>query len=120
MYSLIYCDPPWSYSDKARAGNRGAEFKYPCMTVQELQEMIPYIEEVSDDDSVMYMWTTGPMMLTATLLMESWGFHYKTVAFTWIKKTKNNKLFWGMGNTTRANPEFVIYGVRGKGIKQVS
>jgi hypothetical protein len=26
-YSIIYADPPWSYKDKAAAGNRGACFK---------------------------------------------------------------------------------------------
>ena len=142
-YSLLYCDPPWSYNDKAQAGNRGAEFKYPCMSIQELQEMIPYIEEISAKDSVIYMWTTGPMMLTACLLMESWGFQYKTVAFTWIKTNKKPLLwsspiahlimgidddekefttgdFMGMGNHTRSNAEFVLLGVRGKGIKRVS
>lgn len=120
MYSLLYCDPPWSYNDKACAGNRGAEFKYPCMSINELQDMSSYIAEISDKNAVLYMWTTGPMMFSAIQLMESWDFTYKTVAFTWIKKTKNDKLFWGMGNTTRANPEFVIFGVHGKGIRRIS
>lgn len=119
-YKLLYVDVPWKYKDSAKSGNRGAEFKYPCMTNDELCEMIQYIEEISDRDSVMYMWATGPMILSACLLMEIWGFQFRTVAFTWIKKTKNNKLFWGMGSTTRANPEFVLYGVRGKGIKRIS
>ena len=146
MYSLIYLDPPWQYKDKAQAGNRGAEFKYPCMSITELQEMISYIDEISSPDSVMYMWSTGPMMLTACLLMESWGFQFKTMAFTWIKTNKNginsctsngNPLmlatyltsegnietrgdFMGMGNHTRSNAEYVLLGVRGKGIKRVS
>jgi len=29
-YQIIYADPPWSYRDKALAGNRGGWFlKYP-------------------------------------------------------------------------------------------
>ncbi len=146
MYSLIYLDPPWKYTDKAQAGNRGAEFKYPCMSIIELQNMVSYIDEISEPNSVMYMWTTGPMMLTSCLLMESWGFQYKTVAFTWIKTNKNginlttnkgNPLmlatyiepsediattgdFLGMGNHTRSNSEFVLLGVKGKGIKRIN
>ena len=27
-YQIIYADPPWSYKDKALAGNRGAGCKY--------------------------------------------------------------------------------------------
>lgn len=30
-YKIIYADPPWSYKDKALAGNRGAGCKYDVM-----------------------------------------------------------------------------------------
>jgi len=121
MYDLIYIDPPWSYNDKATAGNRGAEFKYPCMTLPELKDMKLYIDEISNLNSVMYMWTTGPMMQDSIELMNYWGFKFKVVAFVWIKKTKNDKLFWGMGAvSTRSNPEYVILGIKGKGVKRVS
>lgn len=119
-YDLILCDPPWSYTDKATAGKRGAEFKYDCMSERELFDMKPYIDEISNLNSVLFMWSTGPMLPVSIKVMESWGFKYKTVAFTWIKRTRNGKMFWGMGNTTRSNPEFVIYGVKGKGIKRIS
>ena len=39
-YKIIYADPPWSYKDKALAGNRGAGCKY---TVQS-KEWIERIE----------------------------------------------------------------------------
>lgn len=119
-YSILYADPSWSYRDKAQSGNRGAEFKYQCMTVPDLMEMKDYIDEISEDNAVMFMWTTAPMLPVAISLMAHWKFDYKTIAFTWIKKTRNNKLFWGMGNYTRSNPEYVILGVRGKGIKRTS
>lgn len=32
-YQLIYSDPPWTYRDKANAGQRGAIHKYSLMTV---------------------------------------------------------------------------------------
>lgn len=119
-HSLIYCDPAWSYRDKAGAGQRGSEFHYPCMTLDELIEMRSYVDSIAAPDSVLYMWTTAPMMQDALTLMKAWNFTFKTVAFTWIKRTKNNKLFWGMGSTTRSNPEFILYGVRGKGLKRIS
>lgn len=47
--------------------------------------------------------------------IRSWGFEYKTCAFTWIKQNKKaDTLFWGMGNWTRANAELCLLGVRGK------
>ena len=30
-YQIIYADPPWSYRDKASAGNRGAIYKYDVL-----------------------------------------------------------------------------------------
>jgi len=46
--------------------------------------------------------------------IKSWGFEYKTVAFVWIKKTKNGKNFVGMGGWTRANSEIVLLATKGK------
>jgi len=142
MYSLILTDPPWQYTDKASAGKRGAEFKYPCMSISELQDMKPYIDSISAPDSVMYMWTTGPMLLVAGALLEYWGFTYKTTPFLWIK-TNTNPIhpetsvmletvmgddgmcttrgdFMGMGNHVRSNGEMVLLGIKGKGIKRVN
>ncbi|MEK6882627.1 MAG: hypothetical protein AABY22_23600, partial [Nanoarchaeota archaeon] len=40
---------------------------------------------------------------------------FYTIAFTWIKQNKKaDSLFWGMGNATRANPEYVLLGRKGK------
>jgi len=109
------------YKDKATSGKRGAEFHYPCMSVDELCDMRGYLDSIAEDNAVLYLWTTSPMLDTALTVMKAWGFKFKIIVFTWIKRTKNNKLFWGMGSVaTRANPEFVLLGVKGKGIKRVS
>jgi N6-adenosine-specific RNA methylase IME4 len=48
-------------------------------------------------------------------LIASWGFEYKTVAFTWVKKNKkSDSWFWGMGNWTRANAEVCLLATKGK------
>lgn len=48
-------------------------------------------------------------------VIKSWGFTYKTVGFTWIKRNKkSNSWFWGMGNWTRANAELCLISIRGK------
>jgi N6-adenosine-specific RNA methylase IME4 len=120
-YSIIYGDCPWFYRDKAKSGDRGAEFHYPCMKLDELIDMRSYVDSIAEDNSVLFLWTTSPMLRDAMTVMKAWGFKFKIIAFTWIKRTKNNKLFWGMGAVaTRANPEFVLMGVRGKGVKRVS
>jgi N6-adenosine-specific RNA methylase IME4 len=48
-------------------------------------------------------------------IISSWGFQYKTVAFTWVKRCKKSpQWFWGMGNWTRANAELCLLAIKGK------
>jgi hypothetical protein len=35
-FDLLLCDVPWSYRDKSCAGERGAVFKYPVLTLKDL------------------------------------------------------------------------------------
>ena len=112
-YKVILADPPWTYTDKCRSGKRGVEYKYSCLTLPELKRL--NVQNISDDDCALFMWSTAPQLPTAMELMKAWGFQYKTVAFTWIKHyPKSGNLCWGMGNYTRANPEYVLLGVKGK------
>jgi site-specific DNA-methyltransferase (adenine-specific) len=47
-------------------------------------------------------------------VMRCWGFEYSTVAFTWVKSTKNKTGFaFGLGNWTRSNAEICVLGRRG-------
>lgn len=111
-YKVILCDPPWTYNDKAAAGKRGVSFKYQTMNANALSAL--NVQGIADGDCALFMWSTPPMMPVALEVMQHWGFLYKTIAFTWVKKTKNDKVHWGMGNYTRANPEHVLLGVKGK------
>lgn len=112
-FSILLVDPPWTYNDKCRSGERGVEYKYSCLTLSELKRL--NVQGISDDDCALFMWTTAPQMPAAIELLRAWGFEYKTIAFTWIKHhAKSGKLAWGMGNYTRANPEFVLLGIKGK------
>lgn len=113
QYKIIYADPPWQYNDKALAGNRGAECKYPVMSQQELAAMD--IQSIADPDCALLMWVTMPKLQDGLNLIKAWGFKYKTCAFTWVKRnTKSSGWFWGMGNFTRANAELCLLAVKGK------
>ena len=112
-YSIIYADPPWSYRDKALAGNRGAVCKYPVMCGKDL-EKLP-IREISDNNCVLFLWVTMPKLNEVFDLIKAWGFEYKTCAFTWVKRNKKNYNTWffGMGSWTRANAELCLLSTRG-------
>jgi site-specific DNA-methyltransferase (adenine-specific) len=111
-YNIIYADPPWTYRDKAVAGERGVEFKYSTMIPQEIGQLP--IQSITAEDCALFLWSTMPQLPVALEVMKAWNFEYKTVAFTWIKRTKHNKLACGMGSWSRANPEIVLLGTRGR------
>jgi len=46
------------------------------------------------------MWAGSPLLPEALEVMKAWGFKYKTLAFCWIKKTKNGKQVHNLGRWT--------------------
>ena len=96
-YSIIYADPPWSYSvSSSVAGGRGQNTSYRTMRPVEIYEFP--VESISEKDSVLFIWATYPMLPEALYCIKAWGFYYKTNAFTWVKKNKKaDSNFFGMG-----------------------
>jgi len=112
-YKIIYADPPWSYEDKSLAGKRGAGCKYETQNIEWLKSLP--VKNISENDCVLFMWVTMPMIPEGLALIESWGFKYKTCAFVWVKKNKRkDSWFWGMGMWTRANAEICLLSTKGK------
>lgn len=110
-YKVIYADPPWRYQQKSLSG--AAENHYPTMSIQELCELP--VDELADKDSMLFLWTTFPMLSEALQLIKAWGFTYKTVAFVWVKQNKKSPTwFYGLGFWTRSNAEICLLAKRGK------
>lgn len=115
-YQLIYADPPWTYGNYAKAGlGKNSAEKYTTMSIEELKEL--KVQDLAFDDSILLMWVTFPQLKESIEVMESWGFEYRTVAYTWVKKNKSGDgWFFGLGNYTRANAEICLLGVNGNGL----
>mgnify|MGYP000218166485 CR=1 FL=1 len=112
-YNIVYADPPWSYRDKCRSGQRGAEYKYPCMNISDIKNLP--VQSITDQDCVLFLWATFPMIQEGLDTLKAWGFTYKTVGFVWVKKNKkSDSWFWGMGNWTRSNSEICLLGTKGR------
>lgn len=113
-YQIIYADPPWTYKVWSEKGTgRSASQHYKTMSKQDIQNLP--IKDIADEDCMLFLWATYPCLLEALELLSYWGFEYKTVAFTWIKKNKiADSLFWGLGMWTRANAEICILATKGK------
>lgn len=104
-YDVIVIDPPWPYGRKYDPeGSRSAN-PYPEMSIEELRK----IDLHSDDDCVLFLWTTHQFIWEAKELMNKWGFEYKAI-LVWDKEKM------GMGNWLRMQCEFCLIGIKGKPI----
>ena len=80
-YSVIYCDPPWSYKNKPMIR---ADHHYPTMKTKEICNLP--VQGITDDDCLLFMWTVSPNLDQAIIVGQAWGFKYITVGFIWHKK----------------------------------
>lgn len=111
-YKVIYADPPWKYGDKLKHHGGGAEDHYPTMETEEIMALP--VKDIADEDCILFIWVTFPTLLDGIKVIESWGFEYKTLGFSWIKLNKGDKKpFFGMGHYTKSNCEVCLIGVKG-------
>ena len=91
-YRVWYADPPWAYGNAGVIGetdNYGhAQRHYPTMTIDELCAMGPDIKAACEDDAVLFMWVTSPLLEECFPVIKAWGFKYKT-SFVWDKVGHN-------------------------------
>jgi N6-adenosine-specific RNA methylase IME4 len=113
-YNIIYADPPWSFKGyDLKKEARYVGNKYDVMSIDEIKNLP--IENISCENSILFMWVTYPKLNECFEVIKEWGFEYKTVAFTWVKKNKkSNTNFFGMGRWTRANAEICLLATKGK------
>jgi N6-adenosine-specific RNA methylase IME4 len=109
-YSVLYADPPWSYAGHTQHNGvtsvKSAEDHYNTMTLEELKQL--KIQEKTEKDCVLFLWTSSPHLEQALELMKAWGFDYKTIAFVWDKQKTNP------GYYTLSQVEICLVGKKGK------
>lgn len=115
MYDILYVDPPWKFNNKKTGGSMksGASTKYPVMSLEELKSLP--IDKLASDNCFLFMWWISSQPKEAIQLAEAWGFKVKNMtAFNWVKKTKKDNDYFGMGFYTRAGSEQCLIAVKGK------
>lgn len=118
-YNIIYADPPWSYYNDSTA-------KQDCTTVKGMRRP-PYevmssgeimslpVNSIAADNSVLFIWTTDYHLQKCLDVIKAWGFEYKTVAFSWLKKTKKGTPVCFMGAyTMKSGIEMCLLATKGK------
>lgn len=107
-YRTIVADPPWQYRNIKTGGSMcsGSAAKYPTMTTDDICNL-DIIKKICADDSVLFLWSTVPMIEDALKVMRAWGYKYKTM-IVWRKI-----MILGMGFWFRGQVELCLLGVRG-------
>ena len=103
-YRIIYADPPWSYHNAMPEYVTTPDDYYTLMSTQEICEMP--VAEITEDNAVLFMWTTSPHLEESFEVVKSWGFKYKTT-FIW-DKIKHN-----MGHYNSVRHEILLVCTKG-------
>ena len=100
-YGLIYADPPWRYANMEVSGN--PENHYQTMDLKD----ICALEVEADEDCVLALWATAPLLVEALQVIAAWGFTYKT-CMVWDKERM------GLGYWVRGQHEILMFATKGK------
>jgi N6-adenosine-specific RNA methylase IME4/ParB-like chromosome segregation protein Spo0J len=87
-YRVFYADPPWTYGD-TRTGLEGysaAVDHYPAMSIEDLCSLP--VKDAAEDNAVLFLWVTSPLLEECFAVINAWGFKYKT-SFVWDKIRHN-------------------------------
>ena len=109
-FQIIYADPQWQFKflkpfrqlPQGGSYDRHRMLPYPSLTVEEICSLP--VASICAADCVLFLWATYPMLPDAFKVIAEWGFEFKTVGFTWVKRTRRDTAFhFGMGYWTRAS-----------------
>ena len=103
-YRVIYADPPWSYGNTQPDYHTEQSDHYPTMPLAEICAMP--VAEITEDDAVLFLWVTSPMLPESFDVVKAWGFKYKA-SFVWDKVRHN------MGHYNSVRHEFLLICVKG-------
>lgn len=87
-YRVVYADPPWKYGNAGAGLDQygPAERHYPALTLAELCALP--VQQHVEDNAVLFLWATSPLLEEAFQVIHAWGFSYK-VSFVWDKVRHN-------------------------------
>lgn len=108
-FNVIYADPAWSYWE---GGEKNQSMHYKTMGIEDIKNLP--VASIADENAILFIWVTYPILHEAFEVIKSWGFKYSTCGFAWVKKNKvSESWFFGNGAWTRANTELCLIATRG-------
>lgn len=103
-YRVVYADPPWAYGNTMPDYFTEQADHYPLMDISEICALP--VNDMVEDNAVLFLWATSPILPEALDVIRAWGFTYKA-SFVW-DKVKHN-----MGHYNSVRHEFLLIAVRG-------
>lgn len=112
-YNIIYADPAWPFDNySAKGESRNPNRHYGTMSIDQIKALP--VGHLAAGDCALFLWVTDPLLDVGMEVLKAWGFRYKSVGFTWAKRTKlDTGWHMGTGYTTRSNPEMCLIGFNG-------
>ena len=121
-YNIIYADPAWNFGNRLRNGtpesngtknviHRELSETYNTMSIKDICDL--KVNEITNKDCVLFIWTTDAHLEEAIKVVNAWGFKYKTIGFTWIKKEKSGKQSCYVGFWTLKCGEICLLATKG-------
>jgi len=109
-YCVIYADPAWEYDNGGPHG--GVDAQYQTMALEDIKALP--VKDIADNPCVLLLWATFPKLPEALEVIHAWGFDYKTLGFSWIKRNPDGSPFFGVGYYAKSNCEVCLLGTKGK------
>jgi ParB/RepB/Spo0J family partition protein len=104
-FGVILADPEWRFEVWSEKGMLAvADNHYPTSTLDAIKARD--VPSIAADDCVLFLWATVPMLPQALMVMEAWGFDYKSHC-VWAKDRV------GTGYWFRNKHEILLVGTRG-------
>ena len=103
-FAVIYADPPWQYSNEGFT--QSAASHYRTMPTEEIAAFSGDVKARSTPASVLFLWTTSPLLPEGLEVMREWAFEYKA-SMVWDKGRAP-----GIGWFVRTHHELLLIGVR--------
>lgn len=103
-YKIIYADPPWKYGNTMPIYVTSPADYYPLMTIKQIASLA--INGICENNAVLFLWVTSPILEESFQVINAWGFKYKA-SFIW-DKIKHN-----MGHYNSVRHEFLLIATRG-------
>jgi N6-adenosine-specific RNA methylase IME4 len=109
-YEVILADPPWLYYGDPNK-DQAAGKHYSLMSTAEIARLP--VGSITAPRAALFLWATGPRLPEAIKVMEAWGFHFRGIAYVWVKTARDGHIINGQGvrpTFTKPTSELVLVG----------